>query len=174
MRRKFNIAILSLMMAATTMAPALARGNDVVIKNGFGEEVQIKNGFFGRKTTIVKDRLGDGYSTKKGLFGTKEQQVNVLGNSFSRKKGLLGGSDVKGSSIFGDKVETKRGIFGRRTTTIDASGVSSVVKNLWDKNKGSLMGTQQVAAPVDRRGDASMNSSNDLDGADLGNTGSSY
>ncbi len=140
MQRNFNRALMACMIVASTIGPALARGNDLIIKDGFGEEIQVKRGFFGRDTKIVKDRMGNGFATKKGLFGSKEQDVNVLGNSFSRKKGLLGGSQVQGSTIFGDRVTTKKGIFGRRTTTVDASGVSSVVKNLWDKNKDSILG----------------------------------
>jgi hypothetical protein len=146
MQRNLNSAVLAAIIAATTMAPAFARGNDLVIKDGFGEEVQIKNGFFGHKTKIVKDRLGNGFATKNGIFGSKEQDVNVLGNSFQRKKGIFGSSDVKGASIFGDKIETKKGFFGRRTTTIDASGISSVARTLWTKNKDSILG--KSSAPV--------------------------
>jgi len=44
-----------------------------------------------------------------------------------KKKGLFGGSDIEGSTILGDKVTTKKGIFGRRTTTVDMSGIASVI-----------------------------------------------
>jgi hypothetical protein len=147
MQTKLTGALLALAVAAITVAPALARGNDFVIKDGFGEEIQIRNGFFGRKTKVVKDRLGNGYSSKTGLFGTREQDVNILGNTVKRKKGLFGGSDIQGSTIFGDKVTTKKGIFGRRTTTIDASGISSVARNLWTKNKDSILGKPSTAQP---------------------------
>jgi hypothetical protein len=140
MRRNFNGAIVATMIAAATIAPAFARGNDIVIKDGFGENVVIKHGFFGHDTKIIKDRLGDGYAEKKGWFGTKEQDVNVLGNSFQRHKGLLGGTDIKGSTIFGDKIETKKGIFGRRTTCIDVSGGANALRTLWNQNKSKLLG----------------------------------
>jgi hypothetical protein len=147
MRRNFNGALLALVVTAVAAAPALARGNNLVIQDGQGEQVTIKNGFFGRKTTVVKDRLGNGYASSTGLFGTKETQGSVLGNTFERKKGLFGGSTVAGSTIFGDKVTTKKGIFGRRTTTVDVSGTSNVLKSLWDKHGAQLMG-KVPAAPV--------------------------
>lgn len=147
MRRKVNGAMLALTLAAITTAPALARGNDLVIKDGFGEQVVVKHGWFGKKTVTVKDRLGDGYTTNKGLFGTKEQSVNILGNGFTRKKGLFGGSQINGSTILGDKITTKKGIFGRRTTEVDVSGASQAIKALWDKHGSQLLG-KTTPAPI--------------------------
>ena len=71
----------------------------------------------------------------------EETDVNVLGNSYKRQRGWFGGSTVSGSTILGDKVSTRRGIFGRRTTMIDASGTSSVLQGLWQKNKSKIFGT---------------------------------
>lgn len=147
MRRNFNGAVLALVMSALAAAPAMARGNDLIIKDGMGEEVTVKHGFFGRGTTIVKDRLGNGYASNTGLFGTKEQQVQVLGNSLERKKGLFGGTSVQGSTIFGDQIKTKKGIFGRRTTTVDVSGTSNVLKALWQKHGPELMGKTPAVTP---------------------------
>ncbi|HEY9791629.1 MAG TPA: hypothetical protein V6D22_14595 [Candidatus Obscuribacterales bacterium] len=141
MRRKFNGVLAALVVTTTTMAPALARGNDLIINDGFGEQVQVRHGFFGRDTKVVKDRLGDGFAEKRGLLGTQEKDVNVLGNSFRSSKGILGGTNLQGSDIFGDRMQTKRGIFGRRTTYVDVSGGASVVRNLWDQNKGKILGT---------------------------------
>lgn len=141
MRMKLNGAMLALLLAASTATPVLARGNDLIFTTGKGEEVQIRNGWFGRKTKVVKDRLGNKYESKTGLFGSKDTQVSVLGNSYKQKKGLFGGSDIQGSTIFGDRVTTKKGIFGRRTTTIDASGVTSLVQSLLkDKDGQPLTG----------------------------------
>lgn len=156
MQRYFNGALVAMTVTAVSMAPALARGNDLIIKDGFGEEVTVKHGFFGHDTKIVKDRLGDGYAQKKGWFGAKEQDVNMLGNSFSRKTGILGGTDLKGTTIFGDKVQTKKGVFGRRTTTIDVSGGASAIKALWDQNKDKIMGTSSMT-PLGGAGAAPLN-----------------
>ena len=114
---------------------AFASGNDLTIKDGFGEEVVIKNGLFGTKQHVVKDRLGDKFVQKKSVFGSKDTEVNVLGNSFKKKKGLFGSSEIEGTSILGDKVTTKKGWFGRRTTTVDVSGVSSVIRDLFAGRK---------------------------------------
>jgi hypothetical protein len=141
MRRNFNGVLAAIVVTTTTMAPVLARGNDLIINDGFGEQVKVRHGFFGRDTKIVKDRLGDGFAEKKGLFGTSEKDVNVLGNSFRSSKGILGGTNLQGSDIFGDRMQTKRGIFGRRTTYVDVSGGASVVRNLWEQNKGKILGT---------------------------------
>jgi hypothetical protein len=148
MRRNFNGAMLALLLAAVTTAPALARGNDLVIKDGMGEQIEIRNGFFGRKTTVVKDRLGNGYSTKTGLFGSKDTNVSVMGNNLTRKKGIFGSTEVQGNTIFGDKVTTKKGLFGRRTTEVDVSGTSNVLKGLWSKFGPELMGKTAAAAPA--------------------------
>jgi len=109
---------------------SFAWGNNLTIKDGFGEEVTVRHGLFGSKQRVIKDRLGDGVAQKTGLFGTRETQVNLLGNQFRKKKGLFGGSEIDGSTIFGDKVTTKKGWFGRRTTTVDVSGMSAVIHDL--------------------------------------------
>jgi len=132
-----NATALTVLVTALSIVPALARGNDLTIKDGFGEEIQVQNGFFGHKTKVVKDRLGDGYAQKTGWFGSKEQDVNVLGNQLKRKKGVFGGEDISGSTIFGDNVTTKKGIFGRRKTTVDVSGSAAALQSLFKKNGGS-------------------------------------
>lgn len=170
MRRNFNGALLALVVAATTMAPALARGNDLVIKDGFGEQITVKNGFFGTKTRVVKDRLGNGFGEKKGLFGSKEQDVNILGNSVKRKKGIFGGSQIQGSTIFGDKVETKKGLFGRKTTTVDVSGMSSIARDLWAKNKGKLLGDNSAGGLGLPGSQSSFNSGSNLGGTTSGDS----
>jgi hypothetical protein len=139
-QNNFNALLLVALVSAASTLPALARGNDLTVKDGFGEEVKVTNGFFGHKTRVVKDRLGDGYAQKKGWFGSEEQDANVLGNSFKRKKGILGGSDLEGSTIFGDKVVTKKGIFGRRKTEVDVSGSASAIKALFNKGKDGTQG----------------------------------
>jgi hypothetical protein len=113
----------------------LARGNDITIKSGMGEEFTIKNGLFSSKSKVVKDRYGNKFEQKKGLFGGKKTEVNVLGNSFSAKKGLFGSTNVEGNTIFGDTVKTKKGLFGNRKTEVDLSGVSTLVNNLMQNKK---------------------------------------
>ncbi len=133
---RYSVAALALFVGTVSATPAvLARGNDLIIKTGKGEEINIQNGFFGTKKKVVKDRFGDKYESKKGWFGSKEQQASVLGNSFSRKKGILGGTEIQGSTILGDSIKTKKGIFGRRTTEIDASGVTNLVQGFMGKAK---------------------------------------
>ncbi len=133
---RYSVAALALFVGTVSTTPAvLARGNDLIIKTGKGEEINIQNGFFGTKKKVVKDRFGDKYESKKGWFGSKEQQASVLGNSFSRKKGILGGTEIQGSTILGDSIKTKKGIFGRRTTEIDASGVTNLVQGFMGKAK---------------------------------------
>jgi hypothetical protein len=123
--------------------PSLARGNDLTIKDGFGEEIVIKNGLFGGQQRVVKDRLGNHYASKKGWFGSKETSVNVMGNEFKKKKGWFGGSDIEGHSMLGDTVSTKKGIFGRRTTTVDVSGISGLIRGLLNEDK--IPGTSAAA-----------------------------
>jgi hypothetical protein len=127
--------IAALVVLACCSQPSTARGNDLIITDGQGEGVQIKHGWFGKKQVLVKDRLGNGYASKRGWFGTSESEANVMGNTFRKKKGLLGGSQIEGSTILGDRISTKKGIFGRSTTTIDASGVSRLIKGLLNDDK---------------------------------------
>ncbi len=142
-------AAVAMLLSMSSSLSALARGNDLTITTGHGEELQIKNGFFGRKNVEIKDRLGDKYVQKKGLFGSKETSVNLLGNQVQKKKGWFGGSDISGQDILGDKVTTKKGIFGRRTTTVDVSGAASVIQNLFSDKKPL---SQLPKPPLDARG----------------------
>jgi hypothetical protein len=104
------------------------------VRTGFGEEVMVKHGLFGTTDTEVKDRLGDAYEDKNGLFSS-EQGVNFLGNSYVKHKGLLSGTTVEGRSIFGDRIESKKSFFGLgpRKTTVDLSGVGSIVQQVTNK-----------------------------------------
>lgn len=120
--------VLSLALLIAGWPPAHA--DQLVIKDGFGEEVRIQDGWFGRRNTVIQDRLGDKYVQKKGWFGGKETEINLLGNKLKRKKGWFGRSDVEASSILGDTVTTKKGLFGNRTTTVDVSGVASAIRGL--------------------------------------------
>ena len=122
---------LPLLLSLVFVSPALARGNDWTITDGMGEEIKVRNGFFGKKSAVVKDRLGNGFKKEKGIFGGTTTEASILGNGFKKKKGILGGSDISGSTIFGDTVQTKKGIFGRRTTTVDLSGSSKLIQSFF-------------------------------------------
>lgn len=127
---------LAALISVATAGSALAKGiGDLEIKTGGGEELTIKNGWFGKKTTSAKDRLGNKVEYSKGWFGSKGASVSVLGNTFERKKGLFGSGDIQAHTILGDTVKSKKGWFGRRKTTVDLSGVGSVVNNYFGKKK---------------------------------------
>ncbi len=154
MMRSVSIYLaLSLFVCFANSSAGLARGNDWTVTDGSGEQVKIKHGFWGRTDSEVKDRLGDKFVQKKGLFGSKETEVNVLGNQFARKRGWLGGSDIKGQDILGDSVTTKKGFFGRRTTTVNLSGASNALQALFSPKKlpGSPSQTldNRINAPAD-------------------------
>lgn len=122
---------LPLLLSLIFVSPALARGNDWTITDGMGEEIQVRNGFFGKKSTLVKDRMGNGFKKDKGILGGTSTEASVLGNGFKKKTGIFGGSDISGSTIFGDSVQTKKGIFGRRKTTVDLSGSSKLIQSFF-------------------------------------------
>jgi hypothetical protein len=144
-------AAVATILSLSCSLSGLARGNDLTVTTGHGEEIQIKNGFFGRRNVEIKDRLGDKYVQKKGFFGSKETSVNLFGNQIQKKKGWFGGSDISGQDILGDKVTTKKGIFGRRTTTVDVSGAASLIQNLFSDKKPL---SQLPQLPLDARGKA--------------------
>lgn len=123
------VSILSIVLAFgfSNVTAAQAQVSNWNIKTGFGDEITIKNGIFGNKTKVVKDRLGNKYESKKGILGNTETGVSLLGNSYSKKKGLFGTKETEVTSILGDSIKTKKGWFGRRSTTIDASGVSNLI-----------------------------------------------
>lgn len=115
--------------------PGYAWGDNFTIKTGFGDEITVKKGVLGRAEKVVTDRLGDKYVQKKGMFGGTTTEVNLLGNKLKKTKGWFGGSTIEGSTILGDTVTTKKGWFGRKTTTVDVSGVTSLVQSLLSKSK---------------------------------------
>ena len=127
----YKFLAIPLLLSLVLVTPALARGNDFNFTDGMGEEIQIRNGLFGSKSKLVKDRLGNGFKQEKGWFGTKTTQASLMGNDFKTKKGILGGSDISGSTIFGDSIKTKKGIFGRRTTTVDLSGSGKMLQSFF-------------------------------------------
>jgi len=108
---------------------APARGNDLVIKDGLGEEIVINDGSFGKKTRMLKDRLGNKYEQKKGRFGGGQTEINFLGNQLKTKRGWFGDTDLEGTTILGDRITSERDWLGRRKITIDLKGVSSLVKS---------------------------------------------
>ncbi len=97
------------------------------LKTGSGDEITIKNGLFGNKTRVVKDRLGDKYVSKRGLLGNTDNEIGVFGNSYSKKRGIFGTKETEVKTLFGDSLKTKKNIFGYRTTQVDASGLNSLV-----------------------------------------------
>lgn len=138
-KRKFIALNVAAVMSVATAASALAKGiGDLEIKTGSGEEFTIKNGWFGKKTTTAKDRLGNKIEYNKGWFGNKGASVSVLGNSFEKKNGLFGSGDIEAHTILGDTVKSKKGWFGRRKTTVDLSGVGGVVNTFFNKKKAPV------------------------------------
>jgi hypothetical protein len=135
-----SLLLLSLAGVVLTSPVALAQplGSQVDVKSGFGDEVYVKHGLLGTKDTEIRDRLGDGYTNKQGLFSS-DKGINVLGNSYTKHKGLLSGTTVEARSILGDRVESRKTFFGLgpRKTTVDFSGVGSVVEQLLGKNFAS-------------------------------------
>jgi hypothetical protein len=126
--RSFKLVItLELLSMVCLNVPSFARGNDLSITDGAGEQVQIKHSLFGRNKTVMRDRFGDGFAQQNGFFGSKASEVSVLGNRVMHKKGLLGNSETDAITIFGANMVTKKGIFGRRTTAVDLSGTNQLI-----------------------------------------------
>ncbi len=121
--------VLGLFLAPSAQAFDLDGWGNTSLKTGSGDEITIKNGLFGSKTRVVKDRLGDKYVSKKGLLGNTNKEVAIFGNSYSKKRGIFGTRETEVKSLFGDSFKTKKNLFGYRSTQIDASGVSSLVSS---------------------------------------------
>ena len=136
-----------LLLSLIFVSPAIARGNDWTITDGMGEELQVKNGFFGKKKAVVKDRMGNGFKKETGIFGGSTTEASVLGNGFKKKKGIFGGSEIAGSTIFGDSVQTKKGIFGRRSTTVDLSGSSKLIQSFFGPRQPARQLTPVAPSP---------------------------
>lgn len=126
MKRSAFSFTLALVLAVSLMPAAQAQNWS--IKTGSGDEITIKNGIFGNKSKVVKDRLGNKYESSRGLFGGTGTEVSLLGNTYSTKKGLFGTREIEAQSILGDSIKTKKGwLLGRRTTTVDARGVTGLI-----------------------------------------------
>ncbi|HEY9869951.1 MAG TPA: hypothetical protein V6D08_12360 [Candidatus Obscuribacterales bacterium] len=143
MSRVYAALLVSLGILAGSLAPASA--DQLVIKDGFGEELSVRDGWFGRKDTVIKDRLGNKVVRKKGWFGSRQTEVNLLGNQFKKKKGWFGRSDIEASTILGDKITTRKGLFGNRTTTVDVSGVASAIRTLFAKEEAQPSASNQAS-----------------------------
>lgn len=147
------LSILGLLVAGNSAAVADNGAGVLDIKTGFGEQFIINNGYFGTKSTEIRDRLGDSYVNKQGLFGTKDKQVNFLGNGYRKKKGILGGTQVEATSMLGDSIQSKKSWFGlgRRKTNVDLSGVSGIVQSFaasaFAKDRFPIPGMNAAAAP---------------------------
>src|SRR2546430_148175 len=87
-RLLLTISIISLVATSTA---ALAKRDSLDVQTGFGEELVVKHGLFGTKTTAVKDRLGDSYVNREGIF-SQDKGANVFGNGYSKHHGLIGGT----------------------------------------------------------------------------------
>lgn len=126
---------LSLVLVVGAVASQSAQAFDLTswgstsLKTGSGDEITIKNGLFGNKTRVVKDRLGDKYVSKRGLLGNTDNEIGILGNSYSKKKGIFGTKETEVTTLFGDSLKTKKNIFGYRSTQINAGGISSLVSS---------------------------------------------
>lgn len=157
--------IVSLVSLTCLLSVPASFANNFVIGDGKGEQVVVKQGWFGNQTFVAKDRLGNGVKSKKGIFGTEEKGAAILGNQVEVKKGLFGGKTYKASTILGDSVETKKNWFGYRTTKVDLSGVSGLAGQLLHKksappqvlNQGNLGG-----APAGQVGDAAAGTGSNL------------
>jgi hypothetical protein len=123
-------------LAFATIGSAEAQGNNVTVKSGGGETLEMKSGWFGRDSIKVQDRFGNKLENSKGWLSRKKE-IKVLGNSVEEKKGLFGQKSYKATSILGDKIETKRTWLGLgpRKTTVDLSGVSSIANQLIKKKQ---------------------------------------
>lgn len=156
---KFIPLSLALALCLSSHSPAEAKSNNWLIKSKSGDQIEVKDGWFGTGNKEVKSaKYGTVFENKKGvfseqsavntpvgnvvkkkgLFGKEEKEVNVLGNSYSTKKGLFGSKTTEVKTMFGDSVKTKKGWFGRTTTEVDPGGLGTML--------GSMMGlsvTQQ-------------------------------
>ncbi|MDZ4832376.1 MAG: hypothetical protein SGJ27_01110 [Candidatus Melainabacteria bacterium] len=121
------VVVFGLAMAPSAQAQMFDGWGNTSLKTGSGDEITIKNGLFGSKTRVVKDRLGDKYVSKRGLFGNTDKEIAVFGNSYKKKKGIFGGRETEVSTLFGDSIKSKKNLFGYRSTQIDASGMSSLI-----------------------------------------------
>ncbi|MBI4532793.1 MAG: hypothetical protein HY711_02510 [Candidatus Melainabacteria bacterium] len=145
-RLNLTLAVLA-GFTATTINSSCYANHDVSIKDGFGEEISVKKDNLGQKKTVVKDRLGDNFEQKTSSFGTKETQVNVLGNTLQRKEGWFGSSDLEATSIFGDKIISKKDKLGRRKVTVDLSGISAVLNSLFADKAPESSATPNTGSP---------------------------
>ena len=131
--------------AASVITTALALGvlcqsawawpMNFTAQDGSGDEISIKKGWFGNKTKVAKDRFGDGFAEKKSILGTKQTEVNVLGNGIATKKGLFGNREIQAHTILGDNFTTKKHWWGR-TTSVNASGIGSLLDSTFKGKMG--------------------------------------
>lgn len=127
-----KLKLAALLCCSISMVPSVAMAFDpgnLTIKSGSGEEITYKKGMFGKNQVLVKDRIGNKYEKKKSMFGGRSKEVSLLGNQYKSSHSVLG-DKAEGRSFFGDTVTVKKGAFGRKSTEVDLSGITGVVKGL--------------------------------------------
>ena len=149
------IAICSLTVSSSVLiaSPVDAKSQNWTVKTKYGDEVSVRDGWFGTGKTLVKtNKTGKIYESKRGLFGNQQSQLSLLGgsvsrkkgwlgrnetdvsfigNSVTRKKGLFGSQSTEVKTVFGDTIKTKKGWFGRTTTEIEPGGLSSMLSSIF-------------------------------------------
>ena len=128
---------LALALCLSSLSLAEAKSKNWLIKSKSGNEIKVKDGWFGTGNKEVKSaKYGTLYENKKGVF-SEQSQVNTPVGNVVKKKGLFG-KEEKEVNVLGNSYSTKKGWFGRTTTEVDPGGLGTRL--------GSMMGlsvTQQ-------------------------------
>lgn len=112
-------------MLASSM-PALA---DSTVINGPGFKIEKKHGWFGRKSTVYHDALGNEVETKTGFFGRKTTSTKLFGS-----QAVKSGNNVTVRGPHGEPlVSSKHTLFGGKQTQVDGNGIWHAVKNVFNQ-----------------------------------------
>lgn len=110
----------------TTISITTASANSTVI-DGPGFKVEKKNGWFGRKSTVYQDAMGNTVERKTGFLGHESSRTKVLGSEVSQN-----GKNITVRGPNGQPMVTKKKtLFGGEQTHIDGNGIIESVKGLF-------------------------------------------
>ncbi|HEY9744935.1 MAG TPA: hypothetical protein V6C99_01820 [Oculatellaceae cyanobacterium] len=99
---------------------------DSTVIDGPGFKIEERKGWFGRKSTVYQDALGNTVERKTGLFGRSSNRTKIFGSEAVTKGNQVTVTAPNGKPL----VQRKKTLFGGEQTHIDGNGIVESIKNL--------------------------------------------
>jgi hypothetical protein len=123
----------ALLVLGLLSAGSLSVYADSTVFDGPGFKVENKTGWFGRKSAVYKDALGNTLEKKHGWFGQESTRTKIFGSEAVTSTNPITGKSVVVNGPSGQPlVTTKRTLFGGKQTHVDGNGIFQSIKGLFN------------------------------------------